>query len=113
LVITDDTGIIPLNRVYFGKDIPTDVISLNFDPIPGEPEAVSGEIYVNAERAVQVTASPEKAARELALYIAHGVDHLTGSSDRTKKQRAIMLQREEAWLDEAGKKGFAYKNIIK
>jgi len=36
--------------------------------------------------------------RELALYLAHGCDHLAGADDATPRQRAAMRRRELRWL---------------
>lgn len=101
LLLTDDAGITAVNRTCFGTDRPTDVISFSYDPLPGEPENVrTGEIIVNMERAMTEGDKRGGAGRELALYIAHGCDHLTGARDDTPAQRARMRQRETAWLDE-------------
>jgi len=104
-VLTDDAGIAPLNQQYFGKSSPTDVISILYAPMPGEDDSVRGEIHVNVLRAQVLGDDSGAASRELALYIAHGIDHLTGASDRTAAQRRQMLQRELGWLREAGKLG--------
>ena len=42
-------------------------------------------------------------AYELAFYLAHGCDHLSGFDDRTTAQRARMHRRERRWLAEAAK----------
>lgn len=97
VVVTDDTGIAPLNSRYFGRFAPTDVISFAYPPSP-ERHAFFGELIVNVERAA--ACSPDL-ARELALYLAHGCDHLAGASDRTPAQRRRMLRRERAWLRQA------------
>jgi len=36
--------------------------------------------------------------KELILYIIHGILHLTGYKDRTKKQKEIMRAKEEEVL---------------
>ncbi len=89
LVLTDNAGITPLNR-----------ISCAYPPLPGKTGGL-GEIYVNVERASELGRGTVNQSRELALYIAHGVDHLSGASDRTPALRARMLRRERAWLKEA------------
>jgi ssRNA-specific RNase YbeY (16S rRNA maturation enzyme) len=35
---------------------------------------------------------------ELALYIAHGFDHLSGADDDTPARRAAMRRTEMRWL---------------
>lgn len=102
MVLTDNEGITQPNREYFGKNRPTDVISFRYDPIPGEDEGFSGDLIVNIERAVQVGPENKGIDYELALYIAHGFDHLSGAEDDTPAKKKAMLATETAWLEEAG-----------
>ena len=37
VVLVDDPGSRAINKAYLGHDYATDVISFNFDPIPGDP----------------------------------------------------------------------------
>jgi rRNA maturation RNase YbeY len=96
----DDDGIALINQAIVGHGGPTDVITQRYTPIPGEPAGLIGELFVNVERAHQV--APRRAGwspdRELALYLAHGCDHLTGADDITPRERARMRRRELAWL---------------
>ncbi|MDA1043924.1 MAG: rRNA maturation RNase YbeY, partial [Verrucomicrobia bacterium] len=112
LVLTDDAGIRNVHARCFGDDHTTDVISLNYDPIPGETIGRSGEIFVNAECAWRNAPKPGRnataasrprwsATQELALYIAHGCDHLAGATDDTDEGRKRMRQRELRWLRNA------------
>ncbi len=105
LILTDDDGITPVNRAVFSKDGPTDVISLTYDSVPGEKPRSTGEVFVNAERAQAVGRTERGTGRELALYIAHGLHHLAGASDRTPALRKAMLNEENAWLSKAEKAG--------
>jgi probable rRNA maturation factor len=103
VVLVDDEASREVNRAHLGHDYATDVISFNFDPIPGESErGVCGEIVVNVEQAKRLGHRYGGAARELALYIAHGCDHLSGEDDKTPAQRQRMRRRELRWLKEAG-----------
>jgi len=45
------------------------------------------------------------AADELALYLAHGCDHLSGANDRTLRERRRMRRRELLWLAQARRNG--------
>jgi len=105
IVLVDDTGITQTNREYFGKNRPTDVISFRYDPVPGEADELSGDLVVNVDRAVAEGAARGNIDRELALYIAHGFDHLSGAEDDTPEKRKKMLATETAWLRQAGKEG--------
>jgi probable rRNA maturation factor len=102
IVLVDDAGITRINREYFGKNRPTDVISFRYDPVPGENTAWSGDLMINVDRAVQVGPEHKGIDYELALYIAHGFDHLGGAEDDTDAKRKKMRRTETAWLREAG-----------
>jgi probable rRNA maturation factor len=97
LLLTDDAGITQTNREFFGKDRPTDVISFRCEPVPGE-DGATGDLVVNVERAVQEGPKHDGIHAELALYIAHGFDHLSGAEDDTPARRAAMRRTEIGWL---------------
>jgi rRNA maturation RNase YbeY len=98
LLLTDDAGITQYNREFFGKDRPTDVISFRSEPVPGE-EGTTGDLIVNVECALREGPQHGGANAELALYIAHGFDHLSGADDNTPARRAAMRRTELRWLD--------------
>jgi len=110
-VLTDDEGITQSNREYFGKNCPTDVISFRYDPIPGEDEHLSGDLLVNVDRAILEGTARGNTDYELALYIAHGFDHLSGAEDDTPGKQKKMRATETAWLCTVSKKGYI-KNLI-
>jgi probable rRNA maturation factor len=105
IVLVNDEGITHTNREYFGKNRPTDVISFRYDPIPGEEERLTGDLVVNVERAVQEGSARGDVDYELALYIAHGFDHLSGAEDDTPEKQKKMRATETAWLREAKTSG--------
>lgn len=98
--LLDESGIAPVNQAVMRHAGATDVITQRYEPLPGEPDGMIGEIFVNVERACR--AGPRvrgwTADRELALYLAHGIDHLTGAEDRMAAGRARMRRRELCWL---------------
>jgi rRNA maturation RNase YbeY len=98
--LLDDAGIAPVNAAIMAHEGATDVITQRYDTLPGEPDGLTGELFVNVQRAV--SAAPRRAGwsadQELALYLAHGCDHLTGADDRAPAERARMRRRELAWL---------------
>jgi len=98
VVLTDDKGITQTNREFFGKNRPTDVISFRYDPVPGEEAAATGDLIVNVDCALREGPAHDGADAELALYIAHGFDHLSGAEDDTPAKRAAMRRTEKRWL---------------
>jgi rRNA maturation RNase YbeY len=111
LVITDHAGMIAANQVSFNRDTTTDVISFAYEPLPHEA-GHSGEVIVNAELAIEEGSQRGNVAREFALYIAHGCDHLSGADDQTDEQRAAMHAREFAWLDQAEAAGLLDDSLV-
>ena len=78
----------------------TDVITQAYDAMPPERPGLYGELFVNVDQARR--AAPRRAswspAKELLLYIAHGMDHLSGADDHSEKDYRAMRRRELAWL---------------
>ena len=103
VLLTDDSGIRLLKQTHFGINEVTDVISVRYDPIPGDAcGGCTGEIAVNAQRAQERKETCSwNANKELGLYIAHGCDHLSGAEDRNVTERARMRRRELVWLKKA------------
>lgn len=100
LVLQDDAASAEVHVAINGAEGPTDVITQRYDPMPGEKPGVYGELYVNVDRAI--AAAPRRAgwsaAKELLLYVAHGMDHLAGEDDATPRGYAAMRRRELAWI---------------
>lgn len=96
IFILDDAGIAPINSAAVGHEGATDVITLPYEPIPGIEGAPTAEIFVNAQRAVEQR--PDAPLNELAYYIAHAFDHLSGRDDATPRERTAMHRRERRWL---------------
>ena len=80
--------------------VPLDAITQGYDPMPGEEPGVYGEVYVNCDRAQKV--APKRRgwspAKELLLYVAHGIDHLSGADDFSPKDYQAMRRRELSWI---------------
>ena len=99
VTLTDDAAMPAYKAGCFGVRRQTDVVSQSYRAVPGVC-AATAELIVNAERAkTEGHARPGGPARELALYLAHGLDHLAGGDDDTPARRRAMRRRETAWLD--------------
>ena len=91
-----------VHAAIFNDPTPTDVITQAYAPIPPEPEGIYGEIYVNVERAAECAKKCRTTKeRELLLYVAHGMDHLSGADDLDERERRAMRRRELNWVREA------------
>ena len=111
VVLVDDAGMEPFNRRLFNKNDTTDVISQCYAPIPGDDSLWTADVIVNVETAVDMGTGKKHGGsswdvqREIALYIAHGCDHLSGAEDSDEKGRARMRSRELRWLNQADSEG--------
>ena len=103
LLLTDDENIRKLKLRFFEVDCVTDVISFSSRPHAAGGRDLAAELVVNAEQACREGKRRGSIAREFALYLAHGCDHLAGHDDRTDGARAKMRRRELRWLREASR----------
>jgi rRNA maturation RNase YbeY len=100
VVLQDDEASDEAHRAIMDVAGATDVITQRYDPMPGEPPGIYGELYVNVERSVAAASSRGgwNAEKELLLYVAHGMDHLSGEDDLDEAARMRMRRRELGWL---------------
>ncbi len=105
VILQDDGFSAEVHEAINGAKGPTDVITQRYDAMPGEAEGVYGELYVNVDQALRV--APKRRgwspAKELLLYVAHGMDHLSGADDLTPRDYDRMRRRELRWLNEGEK----------
>lgn len=96
-----------MHRAIMGIKGATDVITQAYDAIPPETPGLYGELFVNLDEALR--AAPKRGgwtpAKELLLYIAHGMDHLSGADDHSSCDYARMRRRELAWIRKALENG--------
>lgn len=98
VILADDAVIQKINARFLGHDYATDVITFTYAPVPGAQPGATGELVVNVERAQRIGHRYGGPNRELALYVAHGCDHLGGADDATPVERQRMRARECRWL---------------
>ena len=109
VALTDDAAMPAYKAGCFGVRVQTDVVAQAYEAVPGVC-AATAELILNAERArAEGQARAGGPARELALYLAHGLDHLAGADDDTPARRRAMRRRETAWLDDDPA---AYRGIL-
>jgi len=97
LIFVDNSFITRLNREFFNRDEPTDVIS--FDLSGKNSKSLEGEVYIGTERVnEQASEYNVKFSEELLRITAHGILHLAGYRDDTEKNRKIMFKKQENYL---------------
>ena len=85
-----------INNKFLGHDTYTDIITF---PLNEVGEAISGEIYISVDR-VRENAANEGCTikKELHRVLFHGVLHLCGYKDKTKKDKKTMTAKENFYL---------------
>ncbi len=100
LLIVGDEEITRLNRQYFHRNRPTNVIS--FPMGPEQPSSIHphilGDVVVSAETAERhASAVGGRAADEILFLIIHGILHLLGYDhigDKEERQKMEAKERE-------------------
>lgn len=83
IVITDNNYLKKLNKMFFKKNRPTNVISFNMDEVC--------EIYVSRDKV--------KDTKDLYYYIIHGLLHIIGYDHRNKEEVKIMENKCLKYLE--------------
>ena len=98
--LVDDAASDVIHRAIMGIAGATDVVTQAYDAIPPETPGLYGEIFVNTDQAHR--AAPKRrgwsVSKELLLYVAHGMDHLSGADDYAECDYRAMRRRELEWV---------------
>ncbi|NNC84974.1 MAG: rRNA maturation RNase YbeY [Bacteroidia bacterium] len=96
VVFCSDKFLLDVNRKFLEHDYYTDIITFQYN---NKKEPISGEIFISYDR-VKENADEFNVPRlvELNRVMAHGVAHLLGYSDKTKKQKEAMKTKEDYFL---------------
>lgn len=96
-VFCSDDFLLNINKRFLAHDYFTDIIT--FDLSEERGGAIQGEIYISVDRvadnAAQLNLPFEK---ELLRVVFHGLLHLCGHKDKTKKEIEIMRSKEDEYL---------------
>lgn len=95
-IFCSDNYLLEVNKQYLNHDYFTDIIT--FDYV--ENTVVSGDIFISCDR-VKENAREFNAEflNELSRIIIHGVLHLCGYKDKSKKDKLLMTQKEDFYLN--------------
>lgn len=95
-ILTDDEGILAVNRKFLQHDYYTDIITFDYS----KRKMVSGDIYISLETvATNAEQFGQNPIRELHRVLAHGMLHLCGINDKGPGEREIMEQHEDDALN--------------
>ncbi len=96
-IFVEDEALLKINIEYLQHNTYTDIITFDNSDAKGKIES---DIYISLER---VEANAQKYTTtfedELLRVLAHGLLHLCGYKDKSKKDAALMRQKEEECLD--------------
>lgn len=91
IILVNDTQIAGYNERFHHRTGPTDILTFGYEGL--------GELIISTEQAIanarRFRTTP---ARELALYVIHGILHLHGYDDCTPTQRRRMRVAERRFL---------------
>jgi probable rRNA maturation factor len=112
IVLTDDSAIRALNRVWRGIDRPTNVLSFPVRPLPsslaGVPAVATlprllGDIVIAFETTAQEARTETKTFEDHLAHLAvHGFLHLLGQDHANDRDAAAMEELERAILARIG-----------
>ena len=97
IVFIADGRMIRMNSTFLKHRNTTDVLSF---PLSGtNSRTIEGEIYVNLDQAQRQAKEYRVSIRnETARLVIHGVLHLVGYDDRSKRAKARMTRLEDNYL---------------
>lgn len=98
LLVVDDDAITRLNRRYFHRNRPTNVISFPMEGVPAAsiPLKILGDVVISAETAArQAKEAGKKPEEEILFLMIHGILHLLGyDHEGREKERREMEEKE-------------------
>ena len=100
IIFVDDKDMENLNGKYLRRWYPTDVLSF---PLDQEDDTVKeGEVYVNLDQARRQAHEYRAIMKnEVSRLVIHGLLHLLGYRDTTKREKRRMTQLEDSYLNQA------------
>ena len=94
-VFCSDEYLLERNIEYLNHDNLTDIISFNYC----EGDIISSDIMISIDRIKENSIIFENSfSNELHRVMIHGVLHLIGYNDKTKKEKQKMREREDFYL---------------
>lgn len=97
-IFCSDKYLLSLNKQFLQHDYFTDI--LTFD-LSKDNSAITGEIYISTNRVKENAVTHNVTfLNELRRVIFHGALHLCGYLDKTDKEKELMTQRENYYLEQ-------------
>ena len=97
VILGQDELLRSLKKQFFKKNQYTDVIAFRLNDY--KEKVVEGEVYISIPRAQENAKTfGEPFEREISRLLIHGVLHLLGYEDDTKKSKMVMTSLENKYL---------------
>lgn len=94
-IITTDRELNKINNEFLGRNTLTDIIAFDYS----ENKTVRGEIYISKESVERNSLNYKVSLKnEMIRVMIHGTLHLCGYSDKNKKGKRRMTEKENEWL---------------
>tara|TARA_B110000967_G_scaffold108707_1_gene111407 strand:+ start:507 stop:887 length:381 start_codon:yes stop_codon:yes gene_type:complete len=95
VILCSDDYLLGVNNKYLDHNYYTDIITFDYT----EKDVVGGDLFISYDR-VKENAKQEGVLiqQELRRVMVHGVLHLLGLKDKTKKEASIMRDAEDVAL---------------
>lgn len=94
-IFCSDGYLLNINKKYLDHDYYTDIIT--FDYV--EDQIINGDIFISIDRVREnATEFSTPFANELNRILIHGILHLLGYKDKTKKDKKLMTEKEDYYL---------------
>jgi rRNA maturation RNase YbeY len=94
-IFCSDEYLLEINKINLQHDYYTDIITFDCS----KDEKIIGEIYISIDRVMENAAIFKTTfSKELHRVLFHGALHLCGYNDKTKKERALIRQKEDYYI---------------
>ena len=96
IILSNRESVSKLKKQYFNVDVFTDVIAFNLE---GDGDSIDGEIYISIDDVIENSRIYEVSFnKEFKRVLVHGILHLIGYNDDTKKQKENMKILEDKYM---------------
>ena len=94
-IFCDDSFLLKKNIEFLKRDYLTDVITFDYS----KKNKISGDIFISINRVKENSKKfNESFLTELERVMVHGLLHLLGYNDKTKKESLLMTKKENFYL---------------
>ena len=95
-IFCSDDYLLKINQEYLNHDTYTDIVTFDNSETPG---TIVGDIFISIDR-IRENAAKFKVTPidELHRVVIHGTLHLLGYTDKNKKSKSLMTQKEDEYL---------------